>query len=190
MVRSISGLLAAGLALAGSVVLLAIEDPHDLLTLTDVWGSDHGGTAATLVDLTRCGGAIFSATNVACRLSFPWLSAADSPRQLAALGADQVRVARLVGPAGREVTETVVSFPIAAWPGPAELGRQALDCGGTPVRSATGTTAWSTQGRTTLAVRTDPSRAVAVEYADAGLSRHQQEQLVDRAVVKAATLTG
>ena len=118
-------------------------------------GLDNGGTAATVVNLSQCARSTFSATNFVfvCRLPFPWLSAADAAGQLAALGAEQVRVSRLVGPQGRTVTETVVRFAAGARPGAAELIRQAVDCGGTLAGSGPEATTWSRHGGTTLAVR-------------------------------------
>lgn len=160
----------------------AISDPRGLLTLTEVWGSDNGARTATRLDLSRCHGVAFSAAAFVCRLPFPWLSAADAAGQLAAIGAEQVRVSRLVAPGGPEVTETVVTFTTGARPGAAALRRQALECGATLARRGADTTAWYHRGGTTLAVRTSGTLAVAVEYVGTGLSRHRQEVLLERAV--------
>lgn len=106
----------------------------DLLSLKDVWGSDNGGHATTVLDLRGCTGDAFSSTSFVCRLPFPWLSAADAPSQLAAMGAVRAAESRLVSPEGADVTETVIEFAPGARPGLTALRQQAAECGGTSDR--------------------------------------------------------
>jgi hypothetical protein len=158
----------------------------DLLTLRDNWHSDNGGRATTVTDLRPCEGASFDAADFVCRLPFPWLSAANAASQLAALGADQVFVSRLVGPTGVAVTETLVTFGAAARRGTDELRRQAVDCGGTTTERGSAEVIEGGAGDMSWAVRVSASLALAMTYEGTPLTRRAQESLLRRAAAKAA----
>lgn len=162
-------------------------DQPDLLTLRDVWHSDNGGRATTVTDLRPCAGASFDATDFVCRLPFPWLSTANTASQLSALGADQVRVSRLVGPTGVDVTETLVTFGVAARAGTDALKRQAAACGGTTTERGSGEVIEGGAGEMTWAVRVSASSALAMTFEGTSLTHHEQETLLRRAAAKTAS---
>jgi len=161
-------------------------DGAEVLGLRDVWGSDNGGHATTVLDLRTCSDTARNTASFLCRLEFPWLTAADTATGLAALQAQRVTVARLVSPNGAEVTETLVEFAPDARRGMAALRSQAVACGGRPDGRGNQLAMWSAaDGQPTWVVRTSGPIALAVTYTDSGLSRRQQQTVMDRAWAKA-----
>jgi hypothetical protein len=113
---------------------------------------------------------MFDPTDFVCRLPFPWLSAANASDQLAALGADQLLVAHLVGQTGAELTETVVTFGPRARPGASALAKQAAECGGD-----------------NSLVRVSPALAVGLSYSGPAWTSDERKSLLEAAVAKAST---
>lgn len=164
---------------------VATGNRADVLDLSDVWASDNGGHATSVLDLRACAGAAGTAANFVCRLDFPWLTAADTATGLAALEAERVTFARLVSPSGAELSETLVEFAPGTTLGIAALRRQAVACGGRSDRRGYELALWSAaDGEPTWALRTSGSIAVAVTYTGSGLSRRQQQTVMDRAWAK------
>jgi predicted short-subunit dehydrogenase-like oxidoreductase (DUF2520 family) len=114
------------------------------------------------------------------------LSTTNAANQLAALGADQVLVSRLVGPTGVDVTETLVTFGVAARAGIDELRRQAVDCGGTTTERGDAEVIEGGAGEMSWAVQVTASLALGLTYEGRPLTQHALESLLRRAAAKAA----